>query len=279
MTQQDRETLKSFFRDGAIPDAAQYGDLIDSTVNRVDDGFEKSAVDGLKLSSIGRERRVMSLYEGLGAKAAAWVFDHGSDDAPGALHLRAGAPPPADPDTPPDLRADPGLTLAPGGNIGVGRDQPAHRLDVAGVARMQGRTGIEYQICGEIPANARWHAITPELTGCHVLEVVAGTSAGPKKGRYALLHAIAMNAYNPRGWLLNWLFRRRAIRAQTAVYGNFADRIRLRWRRTRSRHGYVLEIRTMARFGKGARIRYSITELWHDPLMLGAIPGAKEGDT
>lgn len=64
MTKQDRPTLKSFFRNGALPTAEHYRDLIDSSVNQVEDGFSKTVPDGLRLHSAGSSLRVLSLYQG-----------------------------------------------------------------------------------------------------------------------------------------------------------------------------------------------------------------------
>lgn len=42
MTKKDRTTLKAFFRDGALPTAEHYRDLIDSGVNQIEDGYAKN---------------------------------------------------------------------------------------------------------------------------------------------------------------------------------------------------------------------------------------------
>lgn len=290
MTKQDRTTLKKFFREGALPNSENYADLIDSVINQVDDGFEKSTIDGLQLNSLGNEKRVLSLYEGLDAEHANWVAEHGIDAAEGALHWRTGlysnkrraetlsAKSASGSEAAEEEPFQPGLTLDPTGNVGISMDRPEWRLDVAGVARMHGRTGFVYpqEAYADVKADGGWKDITPELEGCHMIEVIAGASGGEGKGRYALLHAVAMNAYNPRGWLLNWLFRRRAIRHQQAVFGNYADRLKLRWKRSKSsRFAYRLQICTMANLGKNARIRYSLSHLWHDPRMQRSVAESK----
>lgn len=263
MTKQDRTTLKSFFREGALPTAEHYRDLIESCVNQVEDGFSKTAADGLQLASLGSSGRVLSFYEGVGTPHAAWVIEHG---AQGSLHLR------------PDARAaDPGaaeaLTLTRDGRLGVHVARPDCRLDVDGVVRMSGRMG-RTMLNQDVPADGAWHEVTPELTGCQAFEVMAGVGGEPTAGRYSMLHAIAMNAYHPPNPILNWLFGRRRIRAQTAMYGRYADRIQLRWVATRNRHCFKLEIRTNSGFGPGKLIRYTLTQLWFDPTMEGSRPPA-----
>ena len=275
MTKQDRATLKSFFRSGALPTAEDYRDLIDSSVNQVDDGFSKTDTDGLRLSSVGSSLTLMSLYQGLGTPKPSWVIEHG--EAEGALHFRPdlgksalGVSDDGGRDKHDEVPLPPGLTLTGDGRMGVNLERPDWRLDVGGVARMEGRIGVTSHTIPHAEANGKWHDITQSMTGCQMLEVVAGTGGDPGKGRYSLLHAIAMNAYNPRNSLLNWLFRRRSIRTQTAVYGSYADRIRLRWVSDEKLHHYRLQLRTNANFGEGKVVRYYVTRLWFDSLMTGA---------
>ncbi len=283
MTKQDRPTLKSFFRNGALPTAEHYRDLIDSSVNQVEDGFSKTVPDGLRLHSAGSSLRLLSLYQGAGTPNPSWVIEHGN--APGALHLRPdlgtqallhgqrdadGAPAPADGTPFTGTGMAPGLSLTPDGRIGVSHEDPAWRLDVRGVARMAGRIGMPSPKIASVPADGKWHDITMPMTGCQAFEVVAGAGGERYAGRYSMLHAIAMNAFHPRNPILNWLFGRRAIKAQTAVYGSYADRLRLRWRPTQERHYFKLQLCTNAHFGEGRVVRYYLTRLWFDSFMQGS---------
>ena len=79
---------------------------------------------------------------------------------------------------------------------------------------------------------------------------------------------MALNAYNPRNPVLNWIFRRRGNRGQTAVFGSYADRLRLRWRG--STRDYHLQIRSNASYGPGVVIRCYLTRLWFDTAMQGS---------
>jgi hypothetical protein len=272
LSRQDRKTLKSFFRNGALPSAEHFRDLIDSSVNQVEDGFEKTPVDGLRIASAGDSRRVMSLFQGLGTREPSWTFEHG--ERPGSLHLRPGNG--ADALGIGDLQGlEPAhgpapLTLTRERHVGVGIDLPEWPLDVAGTARMSGRIGTTNDALPEVPADGEWHDITLPMTGCQAFEVMAGAGGERNKGRYALLHAVAMNAFHPRNSLLNWFFQRRAIRAQTAVYGSFADRLKLRWVSTSERHHYKLQLRSNADYGADRVVRYYLTQLWFDPFMQGS---------
>jgi hypothetical protein len=263
MSKRDRPTLKKFFRNGALPTSEHYADLIDSVVNRIDDGFDKTERDGLRIASLGASPTLVSLYNGAGAAEAAWAIRHGR--TPGTLHFLRGA---EGPDAAADAAAcPPGLALSRAGQLGISVADPDWRLDVDGVARMRGRIGFPGPEA-VVPADGRWHDITGSLTGCQALEVVAGAGGAPGRGRYALTHAIALNAYNPRNPVLNWLFGRRSIRRTGAVFGSYADRLRLRWRGTS--RDYHLQIRSGSNFGAGIGIRYYVTRLWFDTAMQGS---------
>ncbi|MEL6127708.1 MAG: hypothetical protein AAFR57_15155 [Pseudomonadota bacterium] len=279
MTKRDRSTLKTFFADGTLPTAEHYRDLIDSGVNQIEDGFEKPAEEGLKLKSLSGRHTLMSFYRGIGAGLPVWRLAHGDEmgtlefqRGPGGRDVSLDAPDNAEEDL-----ETPGLSLDRDGRVGVYTSTPEWRLDVEGVARMRGRVG--YPGPGvTIPADGRWHPITETLTGCHILEVVAGAGAAEGAGRYSLLHATAMNAFNPRNPVINWLFSRRSIRRQTAMYGSYADRLRLRWVAMPGPHAYRLELRTNSNFGDDYIVRYYVTRLWFDTQMEGARPNGPPRD-
>ncbi|MEM8572384.1 MAG: hypothetical protein AAGG56_15965 [Pseudomonadota bacterium] len=266
MSRRDRPTLKKFFRDGALPSSEHYADLIDSAVNRIDDGFDKSEQDGLRIASLGASPTLMSFYNGAGAAEAAWTMRHAR--TPGTLHVAPGPegfhgiPGPTGEAEPP-----PSLSLSGSRKVGVNVADPEWRLDVDGVARMRGRIGVPGPQA-KVPADGRWHDITEHLTGCHAFEIMAGAGGEPGRGRYALMHAVALNAYNPRNPILNWVFGRRSIRRQNAMFGSFADRLRLRWKGTS--RDYRLQIRSNSHFGAGIVVRYYITRLWFDTAMQGS---------
>jgi hypothetical protein len=266
MSKRDRPTLKKFFRDGALPTSEHYADLVDSMVNRIDDGFDKTEGEGLRIASLGSSPMLMSFYNGAGSAEPVWAIGHGS--SAGTLHFLRGAGGPEAAEGPAVNGAlSPGLALSRDGRVGVSVADPAWRLDVDGVARVRGRIGFAGPD-ETVPADGKWHDVSPSLTGCHAFEIIAGVGGQPGRGRYALLHAIALNAYNPRNLFLNWIFGRRSIRRQTAVFGSYADRLRVRWRG--SSRDYHLQLRSNASYGPGIRIRYYVTRLWFDTAMQGS---------
>jgi len=257
MARKGRDTLKLFFQPGALPSADHFGDFIDSTVNQVDDGFKKTAENGLEISSLGSFDSLISFFRESRSEQALWSIGYDEerdkllftklDDAEQAHTV---------------------LSLAPDGKVGINRKDPQHELDVDGFVSARGRIGAASADL-TVPADGRWHDVTETLTGCHALEVVAGVGK-PRTGRYALVHGIAMNAYNPAGMLFNLFKRKNRISCQHAYYSSRRDRLQLRWQ-GRARE-YTLQLRSRCDFGEGCFVRYYITRLWCDAEMAGSSP-------
>ena len=72
MALQDRDTLRNYFRQGSVPQEVHFHDLIDSIVNKVDDGLDKDLVNGLQLSPQGSSKKVMSFFENIKDKGTSW---------------------------------------------------------------------------------------------------------------------------------------------------------------------------------------------------------------
>lgn len=262
MARKGRDTLKLFFQRGALPSADHFGDFIDSTVNQVDDGFKKTAEFGLEISSLGTFDSLISFFRENRSPQALWSI--GYDEERDKLLFRklddAGQP----------LTV---LSLTPDGKVGVNRKDPVHELDVDGFVSAKGRIGTASAELA-VPADGRWHDVTETLTGCHALEVIAGVGK-PKTGRYAMLHGVAMNAYNPAGILFNLFRRKNRIRAQHAYYSSRRDRLQLRWRG--HNREFRLQLRSGCDFGEGCFVRYYITRLWFDAAMAGSSAEAGGG--
>ncbi len=209
MSQQDRKTLKNYFSEGSLPTSHHYSDLVDSMVTWKDDGFDKDPDEGWRIAATDTGA-LMSYYTGIGESEPKWTLGMGRTE--GSLHYSSQT----------EGEQTPGFSMLPDGRFGVVNAKPKWRLDVNGVVRMKGRIGYPRRD-GEqvIPADGEWHNISEVLDGCHAIEVIAGVGGEKYKGHYALIHAIALNAYNPRNWFLNWLFGRKRIRKQQAVFGSY----------------------------------------------------------
>jgi hypothetical protein len=160
---------------------------------------------------------------------------------------------------------DPVLSLDARARIGINIGTPRHTLDVAGVVASTGRRGT-HAPAQAIPilANGEWQDITDTLSGCQAFEVMAGAGQ-PGAGRYALMHAIALNAYNPDGGWFGLFSNRKRITPHHAWYGRRCDKLQLRWEGTSGRNAaYRLRIRSGCDYGEGAHIKVFLTRLWFD---------------
>ena len=265
-----RRDLVKKFQAGSLPDAGDFEKLITSTVNQLDDGFDKTLNDGLRISSLGSSVELLSLFKSGGASQRwdsylpIWRVSHG--ESSNALHVRGWNGGGYSPVLTLDQQGD-------AGRVGINQDQPDEALHVAGTARMHGRRGR----AGMVEATGDWRPICSGLEGCHAFEIMAGVGDRQGKGRYALLHAIAMSAHHPRGFLA-WLLRKSRIKTHHAYYSSRCDRLRLRWTANKdNKEQYDLEIKTGCSYPDHL-IQYEITELWFDPMLRGGRPRQPEAD-
>jgi len=296
MTPRSRATLKKYFGPGARPSTDQFGDLIDSALIMDDEGFSKTVEDGLKIVTLGAANALVS-FERPVSERPEWSigFLDGKSDQ---LGLKRG---PLKSSSLPMVAFEAGLATAAtnGANgakpasaallrlnaqvgIGLGADPPRSALDVKGVVRADGRLGREVQV----PADGKYHPITDELGGCVAFEVMAGVGS-PGQKRFALMHALAMNTFNPSPWD-NIFFLKKRIRCRHAYYGRWSDQLQLRWAPStdtddpNKKYGdgarYVLQIRSRtdyadpdARVPK-PQITAFVTKLWFDAHMVPPPP-------
>jgi hypothetical protein len=261
MAKQNRKTLKNYFGKGKLPTESQFSDLIDSNLNTLDDNFEHTAEDGFKISTTGDNQGLFSFYDGDNPQEPRW--DLGLEENRDELLFRNHNPETGTPET----------TLSLGqGKVGINKENPETELDVDGVISAAGRKGTLH--AGLVPADGKWHELTGELEGCQGFEVMAGVGK-LTSGKYALLHAIAINAHHPEGWLFNLFNCKRRIRSTQAYYRSLRDKLKIRWKSIDKRGRntiYRLEIRTNSDYGKNIKIQYSLTNLWFDHLMKESQP-------
>jgi hypothetical protein len=253
MARKDRKTLETKFKNGRMPSEVAFADLIDSTLNLIDDGFEKTIEDGLKVFQLG-DGKLMSFYQNMATLSAMWFvgidkttanLSFGNKDNPHVLTLRSTEGVPSE------------STIKSRTGVGINTDNPRFELDVAGTIASHGRIGRAGEF--PVPADGDWHDITETLTGCQAFEVVAGVGGKDADGKYALMHAFALNAYNDKNH----------ITYHQAHYGAKCNRLELRWQSGANAENfeYKLQLRVESAYGEGIWVRYHITRLWHDPMM------------
>jgi len=266
MPSRNRDTLKYFFSDGALPSSDMFGDLIDSMLNMDDEGFSKSSQNGFELTNQGDSENLLSFYNQSSPDEALWrvrfegnennlVFSRVKDqqneqmsreDAEKAkylLHLNMSEHQP---------------------KVGIGVAQPRDTLHVAGNVRCEGRRGVASSDHPLPLADGAWYTIGGPYTGCQTLEVVA-RAKNDKKRRYASMHAIAMHTISPvKRNIFSFLGLKNKIKTTHAFYDSLLHRLKLRWQPAKERGQYVLQIRTNCDYADEGVIDYHITNLWSD---------------
>ncbi|GJM63449.1 hypothetical protein [Persicobacter diffluens] len=242
MSLKNRNTLKEYFNKGKLPASSNFHDLIDSVVNKVDDGMSKTMEDGLMLSAVGNSEKLISFFKNIEDRSPAW--NAAIEKSTATLHYK-------------NTIGEPVLSLEQNGNVGIKNPTPAAPLDVNGFIASHGRKGTAY--AGKIPADGKWHTVADELNGCHLFEVVAGV--GKKKtGRYAMVYARALSTYGKS---------KNSIKIEQAHYGIRLNKIQIRW--SGDTYNYKLEMRTRSDYNGDFKIQYQIAELWQDTFMDGSI--------
>ena len=250
MTRRTRNMLQDQFKQGKMPTEENFADLISSMLNMLDEGFDKTPEAGFKVAQL-RDGKLMSFYKDINIGNPLWSF--GLDKSNDNLSIL-------------DARNQPLLTLSgiTGADgihrsaIGIRQNQPQHELDVAGCIASYGRVGHSGDF--SVPADGNWYDITDTMTGCQAWEIMAGVGANDSEGRYALTHAVALNAFNGSG----------TIEHQQTHFGNKCSRIELRWlsEDAKKPFEFKLQMRVGCSYGDDVWIKYHMTQLWLDTLML-----------
>lgn len=255
MEKLDRKTLRERFKRGSMPSEQDFASLIDSMVNILEEGFDRSANDGLRITQISDSGRLFSFYRDISVDKPLWFIGLGT----GNEALKIGTPDQPDALTLLSSSGDAGIGSRL--SIGINNPNPTANLDVNGNIAAHGRRGQRGEM--PVPADGEWHDITVALTGCEIFEIVAGVGGAEGDGRYSLLHAVALNAFNDKC----------SIKEQTTYFGTKCNRIELRWKAApeQSKFHYKLQMRTRCNWGEGVWVRYYLTRLWFDPLMFDCI--------
>lgn len=246
----NRESLKNFFRKGQAPSEVHFAYLIDSTINKLDDGFTKTDTNGLQLSPTGPTNNIISIFRDPSEENPSWRINLQNDENGSGLSISS-IQENEDGIATPESR----LFLANNGNIGIGTTNPRTRLEVQGTLASSARIGAN---TGRVPGNGQWQDILTGLSGMQAFEAVARIDGRPNHGKRAMTHAIALCSFGHSG----------RIRQTRAYIGMFWNRIEFRWLREEKDH-YKLQLRTRTNYGLtkegiSYEIRYHLTQLWDD---------------
>jgi hypothetical protein len=238
----NRQTLRNYFKKGNLPTEQQFSDLIDSSVNIVDDGISKEANYGLKLSPVGYTNKLISFFENLKSKNPSWYISLNNNDIPG-LSIQ-------------ENENTPRIVIKEGGNVGIGVTNPKYDLEIDGTVAAKCRIGTFSK--GKVPGDGKWHDILHKLDKPCAFEIMARIDGIKGSGKYALIHATAINTFGGR---LSF----GKINKTSACYGSFFNKIQIRW--YGELYNYSLQIKTTRHFGidetigEPISIYYRITDL------------------
>lgn len=251
----NRDSLKQLFKKGKTPSENHFAHLIDSSLNKMEDGIGKTAAEGLQLSPQGAFDQVLSVYERMDLPLPSWQIKLLRENEARGLSFEKVA---KDEDNNPTTESR--LFLADNGKIGVHTSSPWAPFHVATTAGIKARVGTH--VYGQVPGDGEWHPILSNLMGLQALEVMARIDGPPGKGKYAMTHAIALRTFGGKS-------SRNKIPQTRAYYGFFWNRIELRW--DGSINNYSLQVRTRQHYGFDeddgqSMIKFHVTNLWDDDL-------------
>ena len=220
----NRQTLKNYFQKGGFATEKHFVDLIDSSLNMIDDGISINQKQGFKLNPIGFSTRLMSFFKKATQNEPDFTVNINQDNVEGlSINNREG---------------EPLLKFDQNKQIGVHTNEPRFDFDVRGVLGIDSKSGNH--IVGEVDGDGSWQTIISNLDGINGFEVVASIRGKMGSGRYAIAHAIALSTFGGKS-------SRNRIKNTHAYYGSFMNRLSFRW--VGEMHNYELQVRTRRHYG------------------------------
>lgn len=220
----NRQTLKNYFKKGGFATEKHFEDLIDSTLNAVDDGINVDSEDGLRLSSANESNRLLSFFKKNNQRVPDYKLNINKNNSDNLSFTND--------------HDEAILTLQKNKNVGINTEKPNYELDINGTVGI--KTQIGTYLIGSVPADGSWHNIKANLDGINSLEINARAQGKIGQGFYSVCHAFALSAFGGRS-------SKSKINMTEAHYETFRNKIQLRW--TGSMHDYSLQIRTRRHYG------------------------------
>lgn len=254
----NRDALKQLFQKGKTPSENHFAHLIDSSLNKMEDGIGKTPAEGLQLSPQGSFDQVLSVYERMDLPLPSWQIKLMRQNHAQGLSFDK-----IEKDEDNKTESESRLFLANNGKIGLHTTQPWAPFHVNATAGLKARVGTHTY--GQVAGDGEWHSILCNLSGICSFEVVARIEGPPGRGKYAITHAIALRTFGGK-------LSRSKIPQTRAYYGWFWNRIELRWEG--SIFDYSLQVRTRQSYelgenGEKSMIKFHVTNLWDNELFAG----------
>ena len=237
MARRNRITLQKYFARGKMPTEDHFTDLIDSMLNIIDEGFDKSSEKGLSLAPLDEAGHIISIFQKIEDEQQKWAVT--LDKTTGNLIIRKYD----------DAHV---FSISQNGHTGFGTIDPQYQIHTSKTIGIYGRAGT--YVAGEVPADGQWHNITETLKGCFAFEVIAGAGK-PGEGKYALFVATAIQCFGAH----------KRIYKKQSWYGIRCNKIKLRWKK--EENDCILQIKTRCNYGSEMKISYNVSSLWDNHRM------------
>ena len=251
LNKQPRDVLRSRFKDKNVT-AESYNSLIDSMINIHDDGIEKDSSDGLRLTTSGSSKKLMTFVDSAKNVNLRWKIEINPSQREKGLSFSV------------DNNPDSVLFLQEDGKIGIGTAQPQQKLDVRGIVSMEGRMG---GLVGSVDANGSFQTILKDVEPGSAFEVIAQIH-DDIDGRYALTYGILLITRGKDGGKAHYIENRASSKW---FWGKAMNDIIFHFEPGNSYSGgeekYLLQVKTRSHYDLGAnrkpkKIFYRITKLW-----------------
>ena len=234
MPKKTRQTLKESFKQGKRPGEQDFENLIDSTMNILDDGFRKNPETGMGLAPLLEKGTVLSVFRKTTDDKPQWEV--AIDQMNGNLEIRKHQ----------DDKYISVLVLKTDGSIQYG--EKGKNAIFNGNVSMPVREGIYSE---NVPADGKWHDVSEKFDGCQALEIVA--MAGKKStGKHAVLMAFATTCFGSHS----------KIKKIRSYYGQYGYKICIRWKKCKEDNNKCrLQLKTKFHYGEEIQIHCHITSL------------------
>lgn len=220
----NRQTLKNYFKKGGFATEKHFEDLIDSSLNAIDDGINVNSKEGLRLSKASKSNRLISFFKQSNQRASDFNLDFESNKKD-QLSFK-------------NSSEETILSLNKDKKVGINTNHPSYELEINGTIGIKNQVGTFTK--GNVPADGIWHNIVENLDGIISLEINARAQGKIGQGYYSVCHAFALSTFGGRR-------SRSRIKITEAHYETFRNKIQFRW--VGDMHSFALQTRTRRHYG------------------------------